>query len=172
MARLIYAAIASLDGYVEDTAGAFDWSAPDDDVLGFVNDLERPIGTHVYGRRMYETMTYWETASIASGETEPERDFARIWRAAEKIVYSRTLPAPTTVRTRLERSFDPADVRRLKQSSTSDLSIGGADLAARRWPPGSSTSVRSSSARSPSAAASRSSHSVSAYGSSCPTSTL
>ncbi len=87
MARLIYSAIASLDGYVEDTAGAFDWSAPDDEVLAFVNDLERPIGTYLYGRRMYETMTYWETASIDAGQTEPERDFARIWRAAEKIVY-------------------------------------------------------------------------------------
>lgn len=136
MAKLIYSAIASLDGYVEDTAGAFDWSAPDDEVLAFVNDLERPIGTYLYGRRMYETMTYWETASIDAGQTEidagqtePERDFARIWRAAEKIVYSHTLPAPMTVHTRLERSFDRADVRRLKQSSTSDLSIGGADLA-------------------------------------------
>jgi dihydrofolate reductase len=128
MARLIYSAIASLDGYVEDTAGAFDWSAPDDEVHAFVNDLERPIGTYLYGRRMYETMTYWEAASDA-GHTEPEREYARIWRTAEKIVYSRTLPAPTTVRTRLERSFDPADVRRLKQASTSDLSIGGADLA-------------------------------------------
>jgi dihydrofolate reductase len=129
MARLIYSPIASLDGYVEDTAGAFDWSAPDDEVLAFVNDLERPIGTYLYGRRMYETLTYWETASIDAAQTEPERDFARIWRAAEKIVYSRTLPAPTTVGTRLERSVDPADVRRLKQSSTSDLSMGGADLA-------------------------------------------
>lgn len=129
MARLIYSAIASLDGYVEDTEGTFDWSAPDDEVLAFINDLERPIGTYLYGRRMYETMTYWETASMDSGQTEPERDFTRIWRAARKIVYSRTLPTPTTVNTRLERSFDAADVRRLKQSSASDLSIGGADLA-------------------------------------------
>ncbi len=130
MARLIYSAIASLDGYVEDTAGAFDWSRPDDEVLAFINDLERPIGTYLYGRRMYETMTNWETpSSDATGQSEPERDYARIWRAAEKIVYSRTLPAPTTVHTRLERSFDQADVRQLKQSSTSDLSIGGADLA-------------------------------------------
>jgi dihydrofolate reductase len=129
MAKLFYSAIASLDGYVEDTAGAFDWSAPDDEVLAFVNDLERPIGTYLYGRRMYETMTYWETAPDDAGQTAAERDFAGIWQAAEKIVYSHTLPAPTTVRTRLERSFDPADVRRLKQSSTSDLSIGGADLA-------------------------------------------
>ncbi len=129
MARLIYSAIASVDGYVEDTAGAFDWSAPDDEVLAYVNDLERPIGTYLYGRRMYETMAYWETASIDDGQTEPERDFTQIWRAAEKIVYSRTMPTVATARTLLERSFDPADVRRLKQSSTSDLSIGGADLA-------------------------------------------
>ncbi len=129
MARLIYSAIASLDGYVEDTAGAFDWSAPDDEVHAFVNDLQRPIGTYLYGRRMYETMTYWETASIDADRGDPGSDYARIWRGAEKIVYSRTLPAPTTARTRLGRSFDPAAVRRLKQSSTSDLSIGGAALA-------------------------------------------
>jgi dihydrofolate reductase len=129
MARLIYSAIASLDGYVEDTTGAFDWAAPDDEVLALVNDLERPIGTYLYGRRMYETMKYWETASSDDGQTEQERDFTQIWQAAEKIVYSRTLTAPETVRTRLERSFDPADVRRLKQSSTSDLSVGGVDLA-------------------------------------------
>ena len=129
MARLIYAAIASLDGYVEDPAGAFGWSAPDDEVLAHVNDLERPIRTHLYGRRMYQTMTHWETASIAAPQTDPHYDFAQIWRAAEKVVYSRTLPAPTTLRTRLERRFDPASVRRLKQSSTHDLSIAGADLA-------------------------------------------
>jgi dihydrofolate reductase len=129
MAKLIYSAIASLDGYVEDTTGTFDWSAPDDEVLAYINDLERPIGTYLYGRRMYETMTYWETASTDDGQSEPERDFTQIWRAAEKVVYSRTLSTAATVRTRLERSFDPSDVRRLKQLSTSDLSIGGADLA-------------------------------------------
>jgi dihydrofolate reductase len=129
MAKLIYSAIASLDGYVEDTAGAFDWSAPDHEVHTFVNDLERPIGTYLYGRRMYETMTYWETAGTDAGASEPERDFARIWQAAEKIVYTRTLSAPTTARTRLERSFDPAEVRRLKQSSPTEVSIGGSDLA-------------------------------------------
>lgn len=130
MGRLIYAAMASLDGYFEDTAGVFGWSAPDDEVLAFVNDLERSIGTHLYGRRMYETMVYWETADIDPGQSEPSYDFARIWRAAEKIVYTRTLPAePTTARTSLKRSFDPLDVLRLKQMSTSDLSISGADLA-------------------------------------------
>ncbi|MET3807858.1 dihydrofolate reductase [Nakamurella sp. UYEF19] len=128
MARLIYSAIASLDGYVEDTIGAFDWSAPDDEVLAFLTDLERPVGTYLYGRRMYETMTYWESPDVDAGPSEPERDFAQLWQAADKIVYSRTLSEPTTVRTRLERSFDPADVRQLKQSATSDLSIGGADL--------------------------------------------
>lgn len=129
MAKLIYSAIASLDGYIEDTAGAFDWSAPDAEVHAFVNDLDRPIQTYLYGRRMYETMTYWETVSIPAGHDGPERDYTQIWRAADKIVYSRTLPAPTTARTRLERRFDPADVRRLKQSSRNDISIGGADLA-------------------------------------------
>ena len=128
MARLIYSAIASLDGYVEDATGAFGWAAPDEEVHAFVNDLERPIGTYLYGRRMYETMTFWETAGSDGKPTSPESDYARIWRAADKVVYSRTLPAPTTARTRLERSFDQAGVRRLKESSTSDLSIGGADL--------------------------------------------
>ena len=128
MARLIYSAIASLDGYIEDAAGAFDWSAPDDEVHSFVNDMQRPVGTHLYGRRMYDIMTYWETADIDT-EGDPGSDYARIWQAADKIVYSRTLPAATTGRTKLERQFDPATVRALKQSSTSDLSIGGADLA-------------------------------------------
>ena len=129
MAKLIYSAIASLDGFIEDAEGAFDWSVPDDEVHAFVNDLQRPIGTHLYGRRMYETMTYWETANIDGDEGDPGIDYARIWQRAEKIVYSRTLPAPTTARTLLERTFDPAAVRQLKESSTSDLSIGGADLA-------------------------------------------
>ncbi|MEO9200224.1 MAG: dihydrofolate reductase family protein [Antricoccus sp.] len=129
MARLIYSAIASLDGYIEDAAGAFDWAAPDEEVLAFINDLERPIGTYLYGRRMYETMRNWETPSRdATGQSGPEQDYADIWRSADKIVYSHTLAAPTTVHTRLERSFDPADVQRLKQSR-SDLSIGGSDLA-------------------------------------------
>jgi dihydrofolate reductase len=129
MAKLIYSTLASLDGYIEDGTGAFQWAAPDEQVFAFINDLDRPLGPYLYGRRRYEIMTYWETANTDRSQTEPERDYRQIWQAADKIVYSRTLPAPTSTRTRLERSFDPAAVRQLKQSSTSDLSIGGADLA-------------------------------------------
>jgi len=127
MPKLIYQAIASLDGYVEDSEGNFDWAAPDDEVHAFVNDLERPIGTYLYGRRMYETMVFWETVS----DTAPAvtRDYAEIWRAAEKIVYSRSLDAVSSARTRIERDFDPDSVRRLKASSDADLTIGGAELA-------------------------------------------
>lgn len=128
MAKLIYAAIASLDGYVEDEEGKFDWAMPDEEVHGFVNDLERPIGTYLYGRRMYETMVYWETASGA-GEPAVVADYAGIWRAAEKVVYSRTLQEVASMRTRIERELDPEAVRRLKESSTADLSVGGAELA-------------------------------------------
>ena len=130
MAKLIYAAITSLDGYVEGEEGRFDWAAPDDEVHAFVNDLERPIGTYLYGRRMYETMVFWETASEHRAD-EPAVfwDYAEIWRAAEKIVYSRTLQTPSSARTRIKREFDPDAVRQLKLSSTSDLSVGGGDLA-------------------------------------------
>ena len=128
MAKLIYAAIASLDGYVEDEEGRFDWAAPDDEVHAFVNDLERPIGTHLYGRRMYETMVFWETVSTA-GEPAVIRDYAGIWRAAEKIVYSRTLQTPSSARTRIEREFEPDAVRQLKLSSTADIAVAGGDLA-------------------------------------------
>jgi dihydrofolate reductase len=128
MAKLIYAAIASLDGYVEDKEGKFDWAAPDDEVHAFVNDLERPIGTYLYGRRMYETMVFWETAT---GADEPPvfQDYAEIWRAAEKVVYSRALQKVSSARTRIEREFDPGAVRRLKQSSEADITVGGAELA-------------------------------------------
>jgi len=127
--KLIYSAIASLDGYVEDRSGAFDWAAPDAEVHAFVNDLERPIGTYLYGRRMYETMTYWETAGL-DGDSHPvEVDYAAIWRAADKIVFSRTLDAPSTARTRIEHDFDAAAIEQLKRSSDSDLSVGGAELA-------------------------------------------
>jgi dihydrofolate reductase len=128
VAKLIYSAIASLDGYIEDKQGKFDWAAPDDEVFAFVNDLERPIGTYLYGRRMYQTMVFWETVST-SGEPEAFRDFTEIWRTAEKIVYSRTLQAPASERTRIERDFDPAAIRRLKQSSARDITVGGAELA-------------------------------------------
>ena len=131
MAKLIYAAIASLDGYVEDEDGRFDWSAPDEEVHAFVNDLERPIGTYLYGRRMYETMVFWETANTEADEPAVFGDYAELWRAAEKIVYSRTLPAVSSARTQIEREFDPDAVRRLKESSPADITIGGAELAGR-----------------------------------------
>jgi dihydrofolate reductase len=126
MASLIYSAIASLDGYVEDEQGNFDWAAPDEEVHAFVNDLERPVGTYLYGRRMYETMVYWETDDDQAAVT---RDFAEIWRAAEKVVYSRTLQTVSSERTRIEREFDAAAIKRLKESSRSDITIGGAELA-------------------------------------------
>lgn len=129
VAKVIYSAIASLDGCVEDKQGKFGWGAPDDEVLAFVNDLERPIGTHLYGRRMYETMVYWETVSTGGDQSAVSRDFAQIWRAAEKIVYSRTLQTPSSARTRIERDFDPGAIRRLRESSVRDITVGGAELA-------------------------------------------
>jgi dihydrofolate reductase len=126
MAKLVYSAIASLDGYVEDAQGAFDWAAPDEEVHAFVNDLERPIGTYLYGRRMYETMVYWETDEDDAPEA---RDYGEIWRAADKVVYSRTLEAVASERTRIERQLDPAAVRQWKDAASTDLSIGGAELA-------------------------------------------
>src|SRR5215211_838411 len=125
MAELIYAAIASLDGYVEDEEGRFDWAMPDAEVHAFVNDLERPIGIHLYGRRMYETMVFWETASTGADEPAAFSDYAGIWRATEKIVYSRTLQTVSSARTRIEREFEPDAVRRLKQSSGADITVGG-----------------------------------------------
>jgi dihydrofolate reductase len=130
MGKLIYAAITSLDGYVEDEEGTFDWAAPDEELHAFVNELERPIGTYLYGRRMYETMVFWETADTAD-EPAVFRDYADIWRAAEKIVYSRTLETVSSARTRIERVFDRDAIARLKQSSTSDISVGGAELGGR-----------------------------------------
>ena len=129
MGRLIYSAIASADGYVVDRSGDFSWAAPDEEVHQYVNDLERPIGTYLYGRRMYETMTFWETAGTDPDEHEVVRDYAEVWRAADKVVYSRTLRSTTSARTRIEHDLDPAAVRRLKESSPRDLSIGGAELA-------------------------------------------
>jgi dihydrofolate reductase len=131
LARLIYSAIASVDGYVEDEQGKFDWAAPDEEVHAFVNHLERPIATHLYGRRMYETMVYWETVSTGGDQAAVTRDFAEIWRAAEKVVYSRTLRTVSSKRTRIEREFDAAAIKRLKESSRSDITIGGAELAGR-----------------------------------------
>jgi dihydrofolate reductase len=128
VAKLMYSSIASLDGYVADAQGNFDWAMPDDEVHAFVNDLERPAGTYLYGRGMYEVMAVWETMDTPADS--PTRDFATIWRAADKIVYSRTLEAVSTPRTRLEREFDPDAVRQLKESASSDITVGGPGLAA------------------------------------------
>jgi dihydrofolate reductase len=130
MGRLIYSAIMSLDGYTADADGHFEWAAPDEEVHAFVNELERPVGTYLYGRRMYETMRYWETAHEAAGRRPVSLDFARIWQAADKVVYSATLAAPATARTRIERDFDPGQVRKLKEAADRDLTVGGAHLAA------------------------------------------
>ncbi len=128
MARLIYSTISSLDGYVADADGNFDWAAPDEEVHAFVNELERPVGTCLYGRRMYETMVFWETVDTGS-EPQVMRDFAEIWRAADKVVYSRTLGEVSSERTRLEREFEPDAVRELVASASRDVAIGGAELA-------------------------------------------
>src|SRR4051812_36861591 len=128
MAKLIYSAICSLDGYVGDEQGNFDWAAPDAEVHEFVNELERPIGTYLYGRRMYEVMKYWETHDTAGDD--PMGEYTRIWQAAEKVVYSRTLTEVTTAKTRLEGEFNPDAVRALKDSAAADISVGGPELAA------------------------------------------
>jgi dihydrofolate reductase len=130
MVKLIYSAIASLDGYVNDKTGSFDWAAPDAEVHAFVNDLERPVGTYLYGRRMYEVMTFWETPQAVDDQPEVIRDFATIWRGADKVVYSKTLTNVSTAKTRIERAFDPASVRRMKATATRDLTVGGPELAA------------------------------------------
>ena len=131
---LVYTTICSLDGYVNDAEGRFDWAAPDSEVHSFVNGLEREVGTYLCGRRLYETMVFWETAPTDGPTDDPEnavtQDYARIWQAAEKVVYSRTLEAVTSARTRLERGFDPEAAARLVASSDRDVSIGGPTLAA------------------------------------------
>jgi dihydrofolate reductase len=129
MAKLIYSAITSLDGYIADKNNNFDWAEPDEEVHKFANDLERPIGTYLYGRRLYETMVYWETAPIA-GQPPFVQDFTRIWQAADKIVYSKKLEIVSSARTRIERDFDPEAVRQFKAGAERDVSIGGAELAA------------------------------------------
>jgi dihydrofolate reductase len=126
---LIYSAIASADGYVEDATGEFDWAAPDEELLRFVNDLERPIGTYLYGRRMYESMLYWETAHTLPGQATLAREFTDIWQAAEKFVFSKTLGSVSSARTRIERAFDRAMVQQLKLATEHDMTVGGADLA-------------------------------------------
>jgi dihydrofolate reductase len=130
VASLIYSAISSLDGYVADDDGNFDWAAPDEEVHAFINDLSRPIGTYLYGRRMYETMAGWETDPTLADHSPVMRDFAELWQAADKVVYSRTLEAVSTTRTRMERDFDPEAVRRIKASAGRDVSVSGPNLAA------------------------------------------
>lgn len=130
MAKLIYSAITSLDGYIADARGNFDWGQPDEEVFAVVNDLERPIGTYLFGRRMYEVLVYWETAPDLEDQPPVVREFAEIWRGADKVVYSRTLDTVSSARTRLERDFDPDAVRLMKASAARDLSVGGAELAA------------------------------------------
>jgi dihydrofolate reductase len=129
MAKLTYSVICSLDGFVADETGNFDWAAPDEEVHAFVNELEREIGTYLYGRRMYDVMAAWESMEIG-GEPAVMQDFAQIWRAADKVVYSRTLPQATTTRTRVERTFDADAIRRMKAASERDMSVGGPGLAA------------------------------------------
>jgi len=137
MAKLTYTAITSLDGYIEDERGGFDWAVPDPEVHAFVNDLERAVGTYLYGWRMYETMAVWQTIGLQPAGAPPaeaapppeEVDFAEVWRAADKVVYSRTLDATSTPRTRLEREFDPETVRRMKDAADRDLSVSGPGLA-------------------------------------------
>jgi dihydrofolate reductase len=130
MAKLIYAAITSLDGYVADADGNFDWAEPDEEVFTFVNDLERPIGTYLYGRQMYEVMVSWETLPTTANQSPVERDFAELWQAADKIVYSTTLESVSSARTRIERAFDPEVVRQWKATAVRDITVSGPDLAA------------------------------------------
>lgn len=130
MAKLIYAALTSLDGYVADQGGNFDWAAPEEDVHSFVNELERPIGTHLYGRRLYDVMVAWETMDTGPEQPAVIRDYAALWRAADKVVYSATRSTVSSARTRIEPSFDPEAVRRMKAGAERDISIGGPHLAA------------------------------------------
>ncbi len=130
MAKLIYVANVSLDGYIEDANGKFEWTAPIDEVFTFITDIVRPVGTYLYGRRLYETMAVWEADPSLAAQSELMADFANVWQAADKIVYSTTLPVVSTTDTRLERRFDPDSVREMKASAASDLTVGGSTLAA------------------------------------------
>jgi dihydrofolate reductase len=135
LATLIYSAIQSLDGFVADEEGRFDWSEPDEEVHTFINDLQRVVGTYLYGRRMYEVMVAWETMPLA-GQPPFSRDFAQIWRGADKIVYSKTLESASSARTRIERAFDPEQVRQLKARAKRDITVGGPHLAAQAFQAG------------------------------------
>jgi dihydrofolate reductase len=130
MAKLIYSAITSLDGYVADEDGNFEWAVPNEEVHTFINDLERPVGTYLYGRRMYEVMVGWETDPTLADQSPLMRDFAQIWQAADKIVYSKTLQTVSSARTRIERDFDPEAIRQMKARAGSDIIVGGPELAA------------------------------------------
>lgn len=130
MAKLIYVANVSLDGFTEDAHGGFEWSEPADEVFSFITDLLRPVGGYLYGRRMYETMAVWETDSTLAARSELMADFANVWQTADKIVYSSTLPTVSTPKTRLERRFDPDAVREMKRSGASDFTVGGPTLTA------------------------------------------
>ena len=130
MAKLLYVLNVSLDGYIADEDGNIDWSVPDEEYYSFVNDLQRPVGTYLYGRRLYELMAVWETDPAAAAQSPAAREFAQIWQAADKVVYSRTLQAAATTRTRIEPAFDPQAVRQLKAAAEGDLTVGGPDLAA------------------------------------------
>jgi dihydrofolate reductase len=130
MAKLIYVANVSLDGYIEDAHGSFDWTEPTDEFFTFITDVVRPVGTYLYGRRLYESMAVWETDPTLAAQSELMADFANVWQAADKIVYSTTLHAVSTASTQLERRFDPDAVRDLKSSAAGDLTVGGATLAA------------------------------------------
>src|SRR5215472_1157763 len=136
MAKLTYSAITSLDGYVADEEGNFDWAEPDEEVHTFFNDLERPVGTYLYGRRMYEVMVAWETMHTLADQPPFVQDFAEIWQAADKIVYSGTLEKVTSARTRIERDFDPEAVRQMKAAAERDITVGGPDLAAQAFKAG------------------------------------
>jgi dihydrofolate reductase len=136
MAKLIYISNVSLDGYIEDEHGSFNWTEPDDEVFAFITDLVRSIGTYLYGRRLYESMAVWETDPVLAAQSELMGDFADVWQAAEKVVYSTTLDAVPTAKTKLERNFDPDSVRDMKASATSDLTVGGANLAAHAFKAG------------------------------------
>jgi dihydrofolate reductase len=136
MAKLIYVSNVSLDGYIEDEHGNIDWTTPSDEYFAFITDLVRPVGTYLYGRRLYDSMAVWETDPALSTRSELMGDFATVWQAADKVVYSTTLDAVPTARTKLERVFDPDSVRDMKASATSDLTVGGPNLAAQAFKAG------------------------------------
>ena len=136
MAKLIFSMITSLDGYIEDEDGKFDWGRPDEEVFSFVNDLERPVGTYLYGRRMYETMVYWETVQALADEPPCIRDFTELWKAADKVVYSASLDTVSSAKTRIERKFDPTVIQKMKSSKERDITVSGPNLAAQAFKAG------------------------------------